>query len=72
MTRSKVAKEETTRVVRAHTSEVVHTPLVPNYIRTVGGRAIPIAALTDDVLEQIGRNWTALLLRKAANRRAAR
>jgi len=45
------------------------TPIIPNFIRTETGKSIPIWHLDDTVLRVIAKNWTALLLLSARNKR---
>lgn len=45
------------------------TPMIPNFIRTESGHPIPIQDLDDKTLRAIARNWTALLLLAARNKR---
>jgi len=48
------------------------TPTIPTCIRTDGGQSIPVEDLDDAVLRAVAKNWTALLLLSARNKRKAR
>lgn len=50
-------------------SEPVQIPRLPNYLRTDSGSMVPIEAVTDSGLRELGRLWTRALIRHAANRR---
>lgn len=36
----------------------VECPKVPNYLRTSDGQTVPICAVEDDGLREIGKQWT--------------
>lgn len=56
---------------RANYSEPVLVPRVPNFLRTDSGATIPIEAVTDSGLRELGRLWTRALLNHAKQRRKA-
>lgn len=47
----------------------VETPMRPNFLRMSDGGTVPIEALTDAQLRALAKNWIALLILTARNRR---
>lgn len=50
----------------------LRTPSIPNFIRTDDGRVIPVQNFDDKTLRALAKNWTALLLLSARNKRRAK
>jgi hypothetical protein len=49
----------------------VKVPDPPNFLRLDNGLSIAVQDMDDKALRQIGKQWTALLLLKARNKRRA-
>lgn len=43
-------------------------PLVPNFLKTPNGQ-VPIHAVTEEVLRELGKQWTEALVMKARQKR---
>lgn len=56
---------------RVNYSEPVILPLLPRYLKTDSGGVIPIEAVTDAGLRELGRLWTQALVRLAKSKRKA-
>jgi len=54
---------------RVNRSEPIILPSLPNYLKTDSGATIPIEAVTDSGLRELGRLWTLALIRIARNKR---
>ncbi len=50
------------------TERTLLLPTLPNFLRTEGDEAVPIESLTQDLLREIGQQWTEALMRKARDR----
>ena len=47
----------------------IEIPYVPNVFRMSDGQSIPVQAVTEDALREIGAAWTEALVQHAAKRR---
>lgn len=50
----------------------VETPMVPNFLRLSDGQSVPLCAVTEDGLREIGKAWTEELIRRAQEQAEAR
>ena len=48
----------------------IELPKLPNFLRTSDGNLLPVEAITDDGLREIGQAWAAALVAHAQLRRA--
>lgn len=64
-------EEEVDGKVLRVTAEVV-VPMVPDYIRTIDGQAVPLHAFLDEDLERMGQEWTKALVMRAREQREDR
>ena len=44
-------------------------PMLPNFLRTEGGASLPVSAVPDSGLRELGRLWTQALLLHAQKKR---
>lgn len=49
----------------------VELPMLPNFLRMTDGQSLPIEAVTDDTLRELGAAWTESLVEHAQRRRVA-
>jgi hypothetical protein len=54
--------------VTVKTERVFRLPMLPNYLVTPEGQSEPIQSLTQEQLEEIGRQWTKALMAKARDK----
>lgn len=47
----------------------IKIPMTPNFLRMADGSYIPLEAITDTGIKEIGRLWTKEMLEKAKQRR---
>lgn len=43
----------------------IETPTVPNFLKLEDGQTVPLCAVTDDGLREVGAAWTQALLARA-------
>ncbi len=48
----------------------IKTPRIPNFLHMADGHSLPIEAITDEGLREIGEAWTEALIAEAQKRRA--
>lgn len=48
----------------------VEVPRVPNFLLMSDGQKIPISAVTEEGLEEIGKDWTLALINRAREQRS--
>lgn len=47
----------------------IQVPTVPNFLRAEDGTTVPIEAITEKGLGEIGREWTDALIKKAKDKK---
>jgi hypothetical protein len=43
----------------------IEIPRVPNFLKMQGGQTIPVSAITEEGLREIGQRWTEALIARA-------
>ena len=47
----------------------VQVPSTPNFFKLANGSSVPISAITEEGLKEIGRQWTDELIKKAKDKK---
>lgn len=49
---------------------IIEIPNPPNFFRMEGGQTIPISAISEDGLYEIGKQWTEALIKRASEQKS--